>query len=197
MNHKHDKFQKQLRFIIELDRVKQIIRQTLLLDSSRQENDAEHSWHMALALFVFKEYANDQNLDMIKAVKMALIHDVVEIDAGDTFAYDQDAHKDKEEREVKAAKRIFGILPDDLKQEFIALWQEFEEGKSAEAMYVGAIDRFMPIMHNYKTDGKAWKKHQVTAEMVTTRNQPIENGSAFLWEQVLIMIDEAKNKGIL
>ena len=186
-----------LNFIIEVDKVKQIVRQTLLIDQSRQENDAEHSWHMTLALLLFKDYGNDENLDMIKAVKMALIHDVVEIDAGDTYAYDEKAHHDKEERELKAAQRIFGLLPNKIGDEMMMLWQEFEEGKSPEAKFVGAIDRFMPILHNYKTEGKQWKKHQVTAQMVKERNKPIQEGSDFLWNKVSLIIEDSKQKGFL
>jgi len=190
-------FKKQLDFIIEVDKLKQIIRQTLLTDSSRQENDAEHSWHMALAIFIFQEHAKIQPLDMVKAVKMVLIHDVVEIDAGDTFAYDLEAHSDKEERENKAAERIFGLLPEEQKQEYINIWREFEEGKSNEAKFVGAVDKFMPILHNYLTQGKQWKKHGVSAEMVQKRNSPIQQGSDVLWEKVLEMIEEGKEKGFL
>lgn len=144
------KFKQILDFVIEVDKVKQIVRQTLLMDQSRQENDAEHSWHMALVLFLFSDFTNHKNLDMQKSVKMALIHDVVEIDAGDTYAYDVKAHHDKEERELSAAKRIFGLLPVEMRSEWMNLWQEFEAGESPEAKYVGAIDRFMPILHNSK-----------------------------------------------
>ncbi|MGQ1787306.1 MULTISPECIES: HD domain-containing protein [unclassified Saccharicrinis] len=191
------RFQQQLHFIIEIDKVKQIIRQTLLMDSSKQENDAEHSWHMAVTLFVLAEYANEKYLDLIKAVKMVLIHDLVEIDAGDTYAYDENAHHDKDEREQKAAKRIFGLLPDDLRIEFTQIWEEFEAGETAEAKFVGAIDRFMPILHNYKTNGKQWLKHGVTADTVLKRNNPVKEGSETLWNEVLRMVDDARRKGYL
>ena len=196
-NHSITRFQKQLNFIIEIDKIKTIIRQTLLMDSSKQENDAEHSWHMAVSLFILDEYANEKDLDLIKAVKMALIHDVVEIDAGDTFAYDKKAHEDKEEREKKAAERIFGLLPDDVRAEYIALWEEFELGETPEAKYVGAIDRFMPVLHNCITKGKQWEKHGVTADMVLERNKPIEDGSQFLWDEVTRMVEVAKKDGYL
>ncbi|TLX77770.1 HD domain-containing protein [Labilibacter sediminis] len=190
-------FENIIRFIIEIDKVKQIVRQTLLMDQSRHENDAEHSWHMALALFLLKDYASYEELDLVKAVKMVLIHDIVEIDAGDTYAYDIQANHDKYERELKAAKRIFGLLPEDLQNEFMSLWQEFEEGNSPEAQFVGAVDRFMPILHNYKTQGMQWKKHQVTTKMVEERNKPIQQGSEFLWQKVLDIIEDSKQKGFL
>ena len=192
-----DRFRKQLAFIEEIDKVKQIIRQCSLLDESRQENDAEHSWHMAVAMFLFQEYANDTDFDMVKAFKMVLIHDIVEIDAGDTFAYDEAAHHDKEARELKAAHRIFGLLPDDVEDELKKLWLEFEEGLSKEARYVTAIDRFMPLYHNYRTKGKAWLKHGVTAEMVLTRNANIKEGSVFIWEEVVRIVADAKQCGYL
>ncbi len=191
------RFEKQLRFIFEVDKIKKIVRQTLLLDSSRQENDAEHSWHMSLAIFVLSEHSNFTNVDLAKAVKMALIHDIVEIDAGDTFAYDAKGYEDKAEREQKAAERIFGLLPDDQKKEYISVWNEFELGQSPEAKFVGAIDKFMPIMHNYLTNGQQWNKHHVSGQMVKKRNAPMKGGSLKLWNHVEKVVDEAVEKGII
>ncbi|WP_066630075.1 HD domain-containing protein [Labilibacter marinus] len=197
LNFLASRFQQQLSFITEIDQLKQIIRQTLLLDSSKQENDAEHSWHMAVSIIILAEYANEKELDILKCVKMALIHDVVEIDAGDTYAYDEMAHQDKEEREQKAAQRIFGLLPPDLNKEYTDLWYEFEKGETKEAKYTGAVDRYMPVLHNYKTQGKQWVKHNISADMVLKRNKPIEEGSAFLWNEVKQMVAKAQSKGFL
>ncbi len=194
LNHR---FKQQLDFIIEIDRLKKVVRQTLLMDSSKQENDAEHSWHMALSILLLEEYAILKNVNLLKSVKMALIHDIVEIDAGDTFAYDEKAHHDKTERELKAADRIFGLLPEDQYLSYKNLWLEFEEGKTPEAAFAGAIDKFMPILHNYITEGKQWKKHKVTAEMVLKRNAPIKNGSEVLWSIVENLVDDAVVKGYL
>ncbi|WP_075603234.1 HD domain-containing protein [Saccharicrinis aurantiacus] len=188
---------KQLQFIAEIDKVKQIIRQTLLLDKSRQENDAEHSWHMAMAVFILHEHANETDIDLVKSVKMALIHDIVEIDAGDVFAYDTAGHHNKFENELKASERIFGLLPDDQAAEYKQLWLEFEKGETNEAKFVGAIDKFMPIYHNYLTEGQQWHKHGVTSEMVLKRNQPLQQGSDILWARVNEFIEECKEKGIL
>ncbi len=190
------RFEEQLRFIFEVDKLKKVIRQTLLLDASRQENDAEHSWHMSLAILLLSEHANAQDIDLVKCVKMALIHDVVEIDAGDTFAYDIKGYEDKMEREQKAAARIFGLLPEDQREEYINLWNEFEEGITAEALFVGAIDKFMPVMHNYLTSGKQWNKHGVSGDMVLKRNAPMEKGSFLLWDYVQQIVGDAIKNGM-
>lgn len=156
------RFQKQLEFITEIDKLKQILRNTILMDASRRENDAEHTWHMAVCAMLFSEYANEKNLDMLKVLKMIMIHDVVEIDAGDIFAYDDKGHLNKVEREQKAAQRIFGLLPDDQKEEFTNLWDEFEEYQTSEAQYAHLVDTFMPIYHNYSTKGLQWQRLNVT-----------------------------------
>lgn len=192
-----DRLNQQLQFIAEIDKVKKIIRQTLLLDKSKQENDAEHSWHMAMAMFILLEHSNHKNLDLVKAVKMVLIHDIVEIDAGDAYAYDAKANEGKFEREVKAADRIFGLLPKDQAEEYKKLWLEFEEGESPEAQFVGAIDKFMPMYHNYLTEGEQWKKHEVTTSMVIKRNNVMQQGSEVLWNSIHSMLMDAEKKGYL
>jgi len=192
-----EKLEKQLEFIIEVDKLKTIYRQTLLMDKSRYENDAEHSWHLALMAFLLSEYASDKDLDLLKVVKMVLIHDIVEIDAGDTFCYDVKGYEDKNEREEKAADRIFGLLPEEQENELKAIWREFEEMQTPEAKYAASLDRFQPLLHNYRTQGAAWQKHGVTSDKVINRNQHIQNGAPVLWEYAKKMIDESVDKGYL
>src|SRR5438105_4045656 len=156
----------QLRFLIEIDRAKQILRQTLLMDSSRQENDAEHSWHMAVMAVLLAEYAVEPQIDLLHVLKMILIHDIVEIDAGDTFVYDTTGHLDKLDRERTAADRIFALLPADLGVEMRGLWDEFEAQETPEARYAAALDRFHPLLHNLETEGGAWRKHGITRDRV-------------------------------
>lgn len=192
-----ERFNRQLDFLVEIDKVKQILRNTILMDSSRQENDAEHAWHMAVAAMTLQEYANAKELDMAKVLKMALLHDLVEIDAGDTFAYDEKGHLDKAEREAKAAGRIFGLLPADQCAEFRSLWEEFEEGKSPEACFAIALDSFMPLLHNYRTKGRQWQKHNITSSMVLERNRGVAKGSEELWSYINSIVADAVEKGYL
>ena len=160
-----ERFQKQLDFILELDKEKQILRQTHLSDYSRRENDAEHAWHMAIMLYLLKEYANEP-FDLAKAMMMALIHDVVEIDAGDTYAYDEEAKKTQAEREAKAAERIFGLLPEDQGDELRSLFEEYEKQETPEAHIVRSMDSLQPLLLNDKTEGKDWRSHGVRMEQV-------------------------------
>lgn len=192
-----DRLTQQIQFIAEIDRLKHILRQTWLLDASRRENDAEHSWHIAVMALLLVEHA-EAPVDLSRVVKMLLIHDVVEIDAGDTFIYDTAGHADKDEREQRAAERIFGLLPPDQAAELRALWDEFEARDSAEARYAAAIDRLQPLMHNYLTQGKAWRAHGVTADQVLAMNRPrIGAASAALWQAAERMIAESVAKGWL
>jgi len=171
----------QLRFIIEIDRLKHIMRRTRLFDNSRHENDAEHGWHLAMMAMALVEYSN-KPVDVNKVVRMVLVHDIVEIDAGDTFLYDEAAGLLKEEAERKAAERIFGLLPDDQALELKSLWEEFEARDSAEARFAAAIDRLEPMMQNALTAGHAWKEHNVRRSQVVQKNRPIvEAGSRELW----------------
>lgn len=165
--------ERQLDFLLELDRLKTVLRQTWLTDGSRRENDAEHSWHIAVMAVVLAEHSADPGIDLLKALKMLLIHDVVEIDAGDTFAYDEVVVQDKEQREWAAAERIFGLLPNGQAAAFRDLWEEFEARRSPEARFAAALDRLQPILHNYHTQGKAWLAHGITARQVVARNQHI------------------------
>ena len=187
----------QIRFIAEVDKLKGILRQTLVIADRRQENDAEHSWHLTLLAITLAEHANQPNLDLLRVLKMVIIHDLVEIDAGDTFAYDTARMVDQHEREARAADRIFGMLPAGQGAEFRAWWDEFEARQTPESKFAAAIDRFQPMLLNCLTDGAAWQKHGVTKSMVIARNQHIREGCAPLWEYALAMIDEAVAKGNL
>lgn len=183
---------------MEVDKVKQVVRKTLLLDKSRLENDAEHSWHAVLAAMVLAEYANRPDLDLGKVLRMITVHDLVEIDAGDTYAYDEQAHLDKEERELRAAERIFGLLPAEQAGVFRALWDEFEQQSTPEAQFAGAMDSFMPLLHNYQTEGKQWLKYDVSSDRVLARNKArIAAGSESLAEYVSELIEEAVAQGYL
>jgi putative hydrolase of HD superfamily len=187
----------QMEFLVEIDKLKQVFRRTWLTDKSRRENDAEHSWHLAVMVVMLREYAASPNLDMLRAVKMVLIHDLVEIDAGDTFFYDQVGASDKGAREQKAADRIFSLLPPDQAAEIRALWEEFERRTTPEARYAAALDRLQPILHNYHTQGKAWQEHGVTSAMVLARNRHIAEGSPALWDYLLGLLEEAVKRGYL
>jgi putative hydrolase of HD superfamily len=187
----------QLRFIIEIDRLKHIMRRTRLFDNSRHENDAEHGWHLAMMAMALVEYSN-KPVDVNKVVRMVLVHDIVEIDAGDTFLYDEAAGLLKEEAERKAAERIFGLLPDDQARELKSLWEEFEARTSAEARFAAAIDRLEPMMQNALTAGHAWKQHNVRKSQVVQKNRPIvEAGSRELWRFAETLIARAVEMGHL
>ena len=163
-----NRLSQQIKFIKEIDKLKSVDRMSLLINGSRRENTAEHSWHFALMVSVLAEHA-EGDVDVGKTMKMALVHDIVEIDAGDTYCYDEAANSDKEDREIAAAKRIFGILPDDQGSEIWQLWKEFEEGKTAEAKYARAIDRLNPFMLNFYSGGKPWAENRITKNQVMKR----------------------------
>ena len=188
---------RQVGFILEADRLKEVFRQTLCTRSRRFENDAEHSWHLCLAVIVLAEYANEPRIDVLRVLKMLIVHDLVEIDAGDTFAYDTARMAGQHDREALAADRIFGLLPADQAAEFRGLWDEFEERRSPEAMFAAAIDRFQPVLLNCKTQGAAWKRHGVTEDRVVARNAHIAEGAAAVWEEALRLIREAVAAGDL
>ena len=187
----------QIGFIREVDRLKEIFRQTVLINSRRAENDAEHSWHICLMVLVLAEHANSPGLDVLRVLKMLLVHDIVEIDAGDTFAYDTARMADQHAREVKAAERLFGLLPSDQAAEFRALWDEFEARETPEARFAAAVDRFQPMLLNRATEGSAWQRHGVTSDRVIARNRHIADGSAAVWAYAAEMIREAVAHGHL
>ena len=172
---------KQFEFLLEADKEKFIQRDTLKSDGETFENDAEHAWHMAIMCLLLGEYANE-DIDLLKTISMILIHDVVEIDAGDTYAYDDEGKKSQRERELKAADRLFGLLPDDQGENFRALWEEFEEGKTNEAKFAHTMDNVQPAMLNNSTDGKRWAKNKVKLSQILERNKNTADGSKTLWE---------------
>jgi putative hydrolase of HD superfamily len=193
----HERLESQVRFILEVDKLKEVFRQTLCTQSRRAENDAEHSWHLCLAVIVLAEHANEPRLDVLKVLKMLIIHDLVEIDAGDTFAYDTAAMAGQHEREALAADRIFGLLPADQDAEFRKLWDEFEEQLTPESKFAAAIDSFQPMLLNCATQGAAWKRHGVSADRVVARNSRIAMGSDSLWKKAAAMIQGAVDAGHL
>ncbi len=193
----HERLERQVGFILEVDKLKEVFRQTLCTQSRRAENDAEHSWHLCLAAIVLAEHANEPRLDVLRVLKMLIIHDLVEIDAGDTFAYDTARMAGQHEREARAADRVFGLLPADQCASFRALWDEFEEQATPEAKFAAAIDRFQPVLLNCGTEGAAWKRHGVTADRVRARNGSIAEGSKALWEEAARRISQAVDAGHL
>ena len=191
-----ERLRQQIEFIVEIDKLKQVFRQTYLMDESRKENSAEHSWHFAVMIMLLAEHT-DEPVDVFKAVKMALIHDVVEVDVGDTIIYNADRRKEIEEREQEAAIRLFGMLPPDQAAEYRALWAEFEARETSEARYAAAIDRLQPVLHNYYTEGKSWREHDVRAENVLRINSRIGQSSTALWDYARGLIEELVEKGYL
>lgn len=187
---------KQIDFIKEIDKIKFLQRRTKLFNSDRHENDAEHSWHLAMMAIVLSGYSNEE-IDLLKVLKMVLIHDIVEIDAGDIFIYDQNKNHINTDEELKAAKRIFGILPQEQAAEFIAIWTEFEEGSSNKAKFARAMDRLEPLLQNTSNDGGTWKEFGVKYQTVYGKKKIIANGSETLWEYAEKLINDSVDKGIL
>lgn len=185
----NERLQKQIEFMLEADKSKNIFRQTHLTGHGRNENDAEHSWHMALMAFLLTEHAN-QEVDVLHVIKMILIHDLVEIDAGDTYAYDEAGNATKRSREEKAAERIFGILPADQEQELRELWEEFEENETPEALFAHVLDNFQPLSLNDSNQGGDWKEHGVKKTQIVNRNERTAAGSEVLWQWMKEMIDK-------
>ena len=171
-------------FAKEIDKEKEIVRQTFLADGSRKENDAEHAWHMAIMTILLSEYANEE-IDVLKTITMLLIHDIVEIDAGDTYAYDEEGKKTQREREEKAAERIFGLLPEEKGEYFRNLWEEFEEYKTPEAKFAHTMDNIQPAMLNAASGGKSWKEHEVNFSQILNRNAKTMDGSKEIWDYAM------------
>ena len=190
------RLEQQIRFIVEVDKVKNIIRQTYLADGKRKENDAEHSWHLALMAVLLKEHINE-DVDLTKVMIMVLIHDLVEIDAGDTYAYDTEGAKTKQERETKAADRIFGLLPSNQGMYFRELWEEFEAYETAEAKYAHLLDNFQPILLNDASGGKSWAVHGVHRAQTGKRNEGIAETSRIVWEKMQEIFDRHVEEGNL
>lgn len=188
------RFEKQLQFILEIDKEKNILRQTHLSGHGRRENDAEHAWHMAVMIYLLKEYANEE-INLAKAMMMALIHDIVEIDAGDTYAYDDQALKTQKEREEKAADRIFGLLPEEQRAELRNLFEEFEAFSTPEARFARAMDNLQPLLLNDSNDGGDWRMHQVRRSQIEKRHAATALGSEAISEYAKGLIDENVRKG--
>jgi len=184
-----DRMMKQIAFIFEIDKLKYIQRKTRLFNSSRSENDAEHSWHLALMAMVLAEHSN-QPLDILKVIKMVLIHDIVEIDAGDVFLYDTQKNHDNREEERQAAKRIFGLLPEDQCNEMLALWEEFESNETAEAKFAHAMDRFEPFLQNVSNNGGTWMEYNIEYSRVYKTQVLIRDGSDAVWNMAKPMLEE-------
>ena len=189
-----ERFEKQLAFILEADKEKNILRQTHITGYVRRENDAEHAWHMAMMIYLLKEYSNEE-FDVAKAMMMALIHDIVEIDAGDTYAYDTAALETQKEREERAAERIYGLLPDDQRDELRALFEEFEAGETPEARFAKTMDNFQPLLLNDSNGGADWREHKVVRSQVVGRQKKSIIGSKEIWEYTSALIDENVKKG--
>ena len=183
------RLEQQIQFLVEFDKVKNIFRQTYLADGKRKENDAEHSWHIALMAFVLKEYVKEP-IDVMKVMLMVLIHDLVEIDAGDTYAYDSVGVLDKREREEKAADRIFGLLPKDQGSYFRELWEEFEAYETADAKYAHLLDNFQPILLNDASGGKSWAEHGVKKSQIYKRNEKVEETSDAVWQKIQAIVQK-------
>jgi len=191
------RLQRQVEFIVEVDRLKEVFRQNVLTVSRRRENDAEHSWHLCLCVLVLAEHADVPGLDVLRVLKMLILHDLVEIDAGDTFAYDTSGASTQHEREARAAEQLFGLLPEDQAREFRSLWDEFETRETPEARFAAAVDRFQPMLLNARTEGHAWRQHGVNASQVLSRATTIREASTSLWEYVADMIRDVVSRGHL
>jgi putative hydrolase of HD superfamily len=192
----NERFNHQITFLLELDKLKEIKRQSRIIPSLRRENSAEHSWHIAImALVLGRDYGKD--VDLSRVVTMLLLHDIVEIDAGDTYAYDQEGYQDKDEREQEAAARIFGLLPPDQAETLRTTWEEFEQGASREARFAHSMDRLMPLLHNYYSQGSTWKSHGTCKSQVQNRMAKIREASPELWEFAENLIDRAVSQGYL
>ena len=195
-NEERERLEKQIQFIVEADKVKNIFRQTYLADGRRKENDAEHSWHLALMAVLLKEHMNE-DADVARVMIMVLIHDLVEIDAGDTYAYDEKGAQTKREREVKAAERIFGILPEDQGRYFRELWEEFEAYETPEAKFAHLLDNFQPILLNDASGGKSWVEHGVHKSQPMKRNERIPGTPDIIWEKMQEIFEKHVENGNL
>lgn len=191
-----NRIEQQFEFLVECLKLSEILRQSLLPASRRRQNDAEHSWHLCLMVVTLAEHAGE-SVDALRVIKMLLIHDLVEIDAGDTYAYDTARMAGQHEREARAADRIFGLLPADQAAALRALWDEFEARATPEARFAAALDRVQPILLNLLTDGQKWREHGVTFPMIIARNRHTAEGSPVLWAHVLRLLDDAVKRGVV
>jgi len=192
-----EKLKGQLHFLSEADKMKNIFRQTRLADRSRQENDAEHSWHFALTAMTLYEYCGIEDVDIDRVIKMALVHDLVEIYAGDTFAYDAKGNESKEERENESANKLFSLLPAEQAAEYRSLWEEFDRMETPDAIYASAIDRLQSHHNIHLSGGYTWEKHEVTADKIYNRMKPVKTALPELWEFVERTVNEGLEKGYI
>lgn len=192
----NERLLKDIEFIVELDRMKTILRQTSLITEDRREDDAQHSWHISVMAMILSEYANEK-IDTFKVIKMLLIHDLVELYAGDTFCYDKEANQDKRERELAAADKIFGMLSESKGKELRELWDEFEEEKTSEALFAASMDRLQPMLNNYHNVGGTWQKYDVPQSEIFKRIAPVKGSSDELWKFVEFMLEDAFDKGLI
>ncbi len=193
----NQRLQRQIQFLMTADALKHIERRTVLLDRSRRENSAEHSWHIALMALVLGEYADDQSFDRLHALRLLLVHDLIEIDAGDTYCYDTVGYQDKRQRERRAADRLFNLLPADQADDFRRLWDEFEAGATAEARFANALDRLQPFFHNCLTQGFTWQESGIERHQVERRMDPVGPAAPELGRLVDHLMDEMVAKGYL
>ena len=191
-----DRLRQQLAFLMEIDKQKEIIRQTYLADGNRKETDAEHAWHLAMMCMILSEYANEK-IDVPKTIMMVLTHDLVEIDAGDTYAYDQTGNQTKKERELKAADRIYGLLPEDQRKYLRALWDEFEAMETPEAKFANMLDKIQPVCLNDQSKGKSWVEHNVCKRQIMERNSKTHEGSELLWDYIKKLIEKNVEAGFI
>lgn len=194
---RNERLLKQIEFIVEIDKTKQIFRQNVVTGTERNENDAEHSWHMAVMAILLSEYSAMKDIDSLKVIKLALVHDLVEIYAGDTYCYDEKGYEDKPEREKKSADRLFGMLPADQAKEFYDMWREFEEMASPEARFAACLDRIQPLLLNYCTKGHTWQRPEANSEKVFKRNAMLKENMPELWELAQNIINDSIKKGYL
>lgn len=192
-----DRLIKQIGFIVEIDKLKNIFRQSYLVDGSRKENDSEHSWHLAVMAFLLSEHFEGGAVNVMKVMKMVLIHDLVEVYAGDTYCYDEKGYEDKCEREKAAADKLFAMLPSDQEKEFMELWREFEDAESPEARFASVLDRLQPLLLNYNSEGKSWKEHGIRKEQTLQRNGMIIEEGGSMGEYALKILEDAVEKGYL
>jgi putative hydrolase of HD superfamily len=194
---KSERLDKQIAFIVEIDKLKHVLRRTITIDRHRNENDAEHSWHLAVMAVLLSGYVEAERMDLGRVLQMVLVHDLVEIDAGDTYCYDEQAGRDRQERERRAAERIFRMLPADQAEDLRSLWEEFEDRKTVEARFAAALDRLQPLLLNFHAKGETWKQHGVRKHQVVHRAGPIRESSGDLWQYASDLIDQAVRLGYL
>lgn len=192
----NNKLKRQLDFLVEIDKMKNIFRRTVIINKLRRENDAEHSWHFAMYAMILEEYS-PEHIDINKVIKIALVHDLVEIYAGDTFAYDSEGYKNKKQREIEAANNLFGSIGSEQGNYLRSLWEEFEEKETAESRFANVCDRLQPLIHNYFTDGHTWREGDVSSSQVLERMDIIRTASPELWKVVTEIVDKSIKRGIL